>query len=79
MMKKFLAALLFVQIQMTMASETIEIPVYIDWQFEIQAPLEKSKFEEAVREYQKELTAEIPWYNPWRIYLYINRTNLNKS
>ena len=60
-----------------MASTTQEISVYIDWQFDIEAPDNKELFLEAVKEYQHEVSSELPW--PMKIYQKTIRTSLEKK
>ncbi len=61
----------------TMADNTKEIPAYIEWNFEIDASKNYSKFIKDAKKVQAEMNQEIPWYSPYRIYISFIQTNLN--
>ncbi len=60
-----------------MANPAEEIPVYIDWQFEISAPEDKNSFFKEVKKYQSGISSEMPWY--MRLYQSFVRTKLDKK
>ena len=79
MNKLLLSIILLIASRNLMAEHPNEIPIYIEWSFEIQASPNREAFYKQVKEYHKEISSQIPWYSPLKIYHFLVNSNLDKS
>lgn len=78
-MRALFLLLAFLYTNSVMADYPEYISVYIEWDFETELVEDYASLMAESKKIQKEIDAEIPWYDPFKLYIKLARTNLHKD